>query len=317
MSSGEDSDPVLGEARRHHLNQVNGVLRRPGMYGRDETAERLLLEAMAAVDGSLTRWWAECDRLGERDASSGTGVMGAYSDILPADALREATASVYAEIAHRLGWLELDRALSAAEFQRLSTDIGGWVTQDRTLSEVIEAFGPPSLWIGGTNPFFPKTLAYVTANRDDKVICLHLWNAFADTAPDADLRGVHPEPVVLAVRHRPGPFRGAFSFTPEGLRRRPSADQCSPLRPVVWIFHGEHARHASGVFDTLDAGLAWADEHQVTGILAEYPHGGAYDVAVSEGRFTPSKAHHGTADHVASFSPGLRHIHLTGGRPDQ
>ncbi|XVQ85099.1 hypothetical protein ACQP2K_40870 [Microbispora siamensis] len=44
------------------------MLRRPGMYGGDEMAERLLLEAMAAVDGSLTRWWAECDRLRERDA---------------------------------------------------------------------------------------------------------------------------------------------------------------------------------------------------------------------------------------------------------
>jgi hypothetical protein len=54
------------------------------------------------------------------------------------------------------------------------------------------------------------------------------------------------------------------------------------------------------VFSTLDAGLAWAAEHQVNGMLAEYPHGGAYDVAVSEGRFTPSKAHHGTAQHVSN-----------------
>ncbi|MEV4296036.1 hypothetical protein [Microbispora rosea] len=150
MSSEGDSDPVLDGARRHHLKQVNGVLRRPGMYGRDETAERLLLEAMAAVDGSLTRWRAECDRLRERDAFTATGVMGAYRDILPADALRDATASVYAEIAHRLGWLEPDRALSAAGFRQLSADIGGWVARDRTLSEVIETFGPPSLWIGRT-----------------------------------------------------------------------------------------------------------------------------------------------------------------------
>jgi hypothetical protein len=171
-------------------------------------AERLLLEAMAAVDGSLTRWWAECDRLRERAAFSATGVVGACSNVLPANGLREATASVYAEIAHRLGWLELDRALSAGEFRRLS--------------------------------------------------------AVAVEYPD-----------------------------------------------------GRHARHAAGVFDNQDAGLAWAARHQVTGILAEYPHGGAYDVAVSEGRFTPSKAHHGTADHVAAFSPGLRHIHLIEGRPDE
>ncbi|GAB3143168.1 hypothetical protein GCM10027290_19100 [Micromonospora sonneratiae] len=103
MSSDEDSEFGPDETRRHHLAQVNRVLRRPGMYGGNEIAERLLLEAMAAVDGSLERWWAECDGLRERDAFAATGVVGAYSYILPASALREATASVYAEIAHRLG----------------------------------------------------------------------------------------------------------------------------------------------------------------------------------------------------------------------
>nr|WP_089299352.1 hypothetical protein [Actinoplanes regularis] len=69
--------------------------------------------------------------------------------------------------------------------------------------------------------------------------------------------------------------------------------------------------------DSADAGLEWAAEHRVTGILAEYPFGGAHDVAVSEGRFTPSKAHHGTADHVAAFSPGLQHLHLVDGQQHQ
>jgi hypothetical protein len=316
MSSEQDSDFVLGEARRHHLTQVNVVLRRPGLHGRDEMAERLLLEAMAAVDGGLELWRRECDGLHERDAFAATGVVGAYSNILPADALRDATASVYAEIAHRLGWLELDRALSEAEFQRLSRDVGEWVEQNRTLSEIIGTFGPPSLWIGATNPLCSKTLAYTTADPDHDLICFHLWNASANTTSETGLRGVHAEPVVLAVRHRPGKFPGSFSFTPEGLHRRPTADQRSPLRSTVWIFHGDRARYASGVFDTLDAGLVWAAQRQVTGTLAEYAHGGAYDVAVDEGRFTPTKAHHGTADHVAAFGPGLRHIHLTGGRPD-
>ncbi|MEG3632579.1 hypothetical protein V5O40_02130 [Micromonospora sp. S2-005] len=71
------------------------------------------------------------------------------------------------------------------------------------------------------------------------------------------------------------------------------------------------------MFDTLDAGLAWTAEHQVTGIRTEYPGGGAYDGAVSEGRFTPSKAHHGIPDHVAAFGPGSHHIHLTDGGRDQ
>lgn len=308
MNGSEGS--ILDEARRHHREQVNAVLRRPGMYGRDEMAELLLLRAMAAVDGSSTRWNAEFDGLRDRHAFTATGVEGAYRNVLPADALRDATASVYADIAHRCGWLDLDRALSAAEYQGLAADIEDWLAEDRTLSEVLDRYGAPSLWIGGVNPFFPKTLCYATDSPDDELICIHLWNT------TAGLEGVFPEPVVLAVRHRSGDFPGSFSFTPEGCRRRPAADQPSPLRSTVWIFHGDQARFACAVFETEETGLAWAAEHRVTGLLAEYPYGGAYDTAVNEGRFTPSKPHHGTTDHVAAFSPGLRHIHLVDGRRD-
>ncbi|TDC86112.1 hypothetical protein E1193_00085 [Micromonospora sp. KC606] len=73
---------------------------------------------------------------------------------------------------------------------------------------------------------------------------------------------------------------------------------------------------SSAVFDTPQAALAWAEQHRVTGILAEYSYGGAYDIAVSEGRLTPPKPHHGTADHVATFGPGFQHIQLTDGQPD-
>jgi hypothetical protein len=49
---------------------------------------------------------------------------------------------------------------------------------------------------------------------------------------------------------------------------------------------------------------------------ADASYGGAYDTAVYEGRFTPSKPHHGTTNHVAAFTPGLWHIHLVDGRRD-
>jgi hypothetical protein len=256
------------------------------------------------------------DGLGDRHAVTAAGVRGAYRGILPTDAGRDATASIYAGIAHRCGWLDLDRALSQTEFEHLKGSIGGWLVQDRTLSEVTETFGVPSLWIGGTNPFFSKTLAYTTADQDDDLICVHAWNAFADNASSTGSTGVHPEPVVLAVRHKPGEFPDSFSFTPEGRRRRPTGDQHNRARTTVWIFHGARARYASAVFLTAEAGLAWAGEYHVTGILAEYPYGSAYDAAVSDGRFTPSKPHHGSGDHVAAFAPGLQHIHLTDGRRD-
>jgi hypothetical protein len=182
---------------RHHLMRVNDVLRRPDVYGPDEVAEHLLLESMAVVDDSVSRWRSELDRLRDRGALAPTGVRGAYSYVLPDDALREATATVYAEVAHRCGWLRPDRVLAPAEYRRLSTGAAQWVTEDRALSEVIETFGPPALWTRWTP-------TYLTADPDDPLISFHL----------ADAR---PNPMVLAVRHR----LATYTFTPEGRRLRP------------------------------------------------------------------------------------------------
>jgi len=83
----------------------------------------------------------------------------------------------------------------------------------------------------------------------------------------------------------------------------------------VWVFHGNGARFAAGVFETQDQGLAWAARHGVSGLLTEYPIGdGCYDIAVRDGHFRPSKPHHGSAAHVARFSPGWTwHDHIENG----
>lgn len=87
--------------------------------------------------------------------------------------------------------------------------------------------------------------------------------------------------------------------------------------PSVWIFHGEEARFAAGVFASETEGTAWASRQGVTGLLTEYLVGnGCYDLAVESGSFKPTKPHHGTPTHVAGFSPGLRHVHITHGSPD-
>jgi hypothetical protein len=86
----------------------------------------------------------------------------------------------------------------------------------------------------------------------------------------------------------------------------------------VWIFHGTGAPFASGVFASRADGMAWIARHRLTGILTEYPVGdGCYDIAVRNGHFTPSRPHHGTADHVARFSPGnTDHVHVRDGDED-
>lgn len=89
-------------------------------------------------------------------------------------------------------------------------------------------------------------------------------------------------------------------------------------RAHIWIFHGEDARHASGVFTSKARALDWIALHELTGILTKYPVDiGAYDQAVEKGWFRPSSPHHGTPRHVASFSPGrAEHIHVRDGRFD-
>ncbi|WP_199509232.1 DUF7710 domain-containing protein [Nucisporomicrobium flavum] len=86
--------------------------------------------------------------------------------------------------------------------------------------------------------------------------------------------------------------------------------------PQVWVFHGEDARFASGVFEDCDTALQWVDRHRLTGIVTEYPLGvGCYDLALAQGGFRPTKPHHGTPVHIAGFSPRGRHIHVRDGHP--
>lgn len=83
----------------------------------------------------------------------------------------------------------------------------------------------------------------------------------------------------------------------------------------VWIFHGDGASHAAGVFLTCESAVAWIEAHRLSGLLTEYPVGdGSYDLAVRDGHFHPTKPHHGTPEHVAGFSPGwTKHVHFRGG----
>jgi hypothetical protein len=87
--------------------------------------------------------------------------------------------------------------------------------------------------------------------------------------------------------------------------------------PHVWLFHGENARFASGVFKDRQTALAWIARHHLTGVLTLYSvGGGCYDLAVEQGRFRPTKPHHGSPSHVAGFSPAGPHLHVRDGFPD-
>jgi hypothetical protein len=111
----------------------------------------------------------------------------------------------------------------------------------------------------------------------------------------------------VSIRDEAGPDEGGGDFS----------DRDGDQETTMWIFHGEKARYASGLFATAREGLAWLAANRVSGVLTEYAVGSTYDVAVRDGRFRPSRPHHGTPEHVAAFSPGLRHFHVIDGQVDR
>ncbi|MGC5011735.1 hypothetical protein ACLQ2R_13310 [Streptosporangium sp. DT93] len=204
------------QVRDYLLAQLNATLRRPGMYG-GETALRLFFDAMAFTDDREQAWREEQDSLRERGAFLSTGVRGAFESLWDAGT-EDMVASVYAECAHRHGWLHLDRVLPRDEYDGLIGVGETWCEGDRTLGQILGMAGPPSLHCGGTNPYRPKTLVYATEHPRDPLLCLHFWNELLE--PSTDRVALYDEPVLLAVRVGGADFADGFTFTPTGTNRR-------------------------------------------------------------------------------------------------
>jgi hypothetical protein len=203
--------------------EYNGAVRRPGMFG-GEIAFLLYLGALDAAYGH--RHAADAmDSLRERGARTGLGVLGAFAafwpGLAPADRpasryhLEDMVASIYAEIGRQQGWLDLDRALTTQEHGDITRSIRTWCKQDRTHSEVLASFGPPSVHCGGSGGPSPTTLVYASDRLEQPYISFHLWNSFTDR-PATE----YPEPVVLAARREGGKFTTSFALTPLGRERR-------------------------------------------------------------------------------------------------
>jgi hypothetical protein len=212
---GNGASPSLDEVRGYHLGRLNDALRRPGMWG-GETTLRLFLDAVAFVDGRGAVWQQEQDALRDRGAFGALGVRGAFAHVLPGYDDDAAVASVYAEIAWRHGWLTVDRVMPTEEHRRLRLDVD-WCARDRTLDEVLDELGPPSVRCGGGNPRFSKTLVYAAADPTRGLVSLQFAGTYDWQAPQPQ-----PEspPMLVAVRHGDGLFLETFAFTPAGVGQR-------------------------------------------------------------------------------------------------
>ncbi|MER7535319.1 hypothetical protein ABTX77_11045 [Streptomyces sp. NPDC097704] len=179
---------------------------------------RILLDHLLFVERRPEAWDEERHALEARGAWSATGLTHAFARFLPRDN-GYGMASLYAEFARRQGWLTADRLLTGEEYTRLRASVEGWAASDRTWSDVTSRYGQPSVLFGGTNPYYGKVLGYFTEDVRQPMVFFHLWNG--TDGPDTLWPPEREEPLLLAVRLGDVPVAEAFTFTPEGLRRRP------------------------------------------------------------------------------------------------
>ncbi|MFE7528987.1 hypothetical protein ACFU7Y_25210 [Kitasatospora sp. NPDC057542] len=207
------------EIHTYLVARLNDALRRPGMWG-GELGIRLMLDHLLLLERRQEAWDDEQRALEQRKAWTPTGVKGAFGGFLPADH-DASVASVYAEFAHRQGWLRTDRVLSTDEYASMLATIDSWAAHDRVWADVTSFFGTPSVLFGGTNPYYGKTLGYVTAGLSAPMVFFHLWNG---TDPDAEPSWppAREQPLLLAIRRGDASFAASFTYTPEGHRRRPA-----------------------------------------------------------------------------------------------
>lgn len=211
------SDEILA----YLIDQLNLALRRPGMFGKEsELALRMLMDHLVFAECEPEALVEQQRVWEERGAWSSTGVAGVFRDLIPERYYEYGIASVYAEFAHRRGWLKPDRVLAPDEHAVLRSMVRQWAGEDRVWTEVVDEFGTPSMLFGSNNPYYGKTLSYLTANPEESMVSFHLWNGSAPGA-EQSWPPPHDEPLLLAVRFGTGPFRQTFTFTPEGRRRLP------------------------------------------------------------------------------------------------
>ncbi len=195
--------------RESLLERLNQAVRLPEDFGGLPTVVRLL-DRLAAVQPSRG------DHVWIPDTNGRLAPSAMLRQSFP-DAEVHVVASQYGEDAHRRGWLRLDRTLTPAEHSVVVDTAVVWSRNNRSLQEVVDEFGPPSVIFGSTDPDRPKTISYTTSDPAAPVVAFHLGFAppEADTGSD---EGPSTSPVLLAVRVHDG-FVGGWEVTPLGESR--------------------------------------------------------------------------------------------------
>jgi len=202
----------IEEVRTYFLNLFDHAAKRSSMYG-GELFLHNCLNHLAFVDQTESILQREMQRLKDWGAYNACGATGAFKCATGISQPEMEVASLYAELAFRMGYLQLDRYLSPKEFQMCRQRIDRKFSErDWAVDEIKMEFGKPS-WATGTNPYYPCVLAYASAEVSDGWVFFDFWNEFASTKSSHVIGKYGPAPMLRYIRRPAVSFRKSFIRT--------------------------------------------------------------------------------------------------------
>jgi hypothetical protein len=220
---------TIEETRANILEHFQHSLRRPFMYG-GMNVVRAIFEKLIFIDENETAYEST---IGNESFVRffGPGWVAApfwWKFGGKYDRYNNELGSVYAEIGFRLGYLELDRILSAGEWEMLRKGLRDRVRKrDWTASEILEEFGPASFKTGWS---VNQVLCYSNGIIDNDWIYFDFEAKREDPKSPgsgwpADDRSI-PDPPLRDVRLPAKDFSHSLVLTPYG--------RCSAIEPIQY-----------------------------------------------------------------------------------
>jgi hypothetical protein len=169
---------TLDQFRQRKLDYLQFVLKCPERCGVVDQEIATWLSDMLFIDERFGAWEKEKKRLELSGRYSTLGVKGPLAWGLPRPLrqdfkrpLGQECVSVYAEVLYRLGYLQPDRLLPAAEWRAIKDSLQLFTRGDWHPADVVARFGEPSVLLNSNNPL-RRCQCYASTDKDLGWICL-------------------------------------------------------------------------------------------------------------------------------------------------
>ncbi len=137
---------TLEDFRNRQLEILPQALKRPTMFGGNAQGTALLLSVLLRDLCWIEEREQEWEGFKATDLRGSRGVLGQfeYQQFQIPDYIAE-IASVYAQVAHKLGYFQPERVLNPAEWKSLQSLLSAdFFERDWTQTEIYDRLGPPS-----------------------------------------------------------------------------------------------------------------------------------------------------------------------------